>query len=188
MTEKFVASNGIPVIEKDWGLSFTQGVDLGTLTGVSEDQANALREFFQHERDRELGRWRWPENAAIVVWESRRSNEKEVTVLDEGTGYVGYFSRGHVADVVLNEGALRRAARAYFAAHPEPKPWHDAKPGEVWVVKISTGPTFDEVALQVREYFTEGFVFKDHIEDIQYPLTDPAIITARRIWPEAPNV
>lgn len=137
MTEKFVSSNGIPVIEKGWGLSFTQGVDLGTLTGVSEDQANALREFFQHERDLELGRWRWPENAAIVAWESRRSNEKEVTVLDEGTGYVGYFSRGHVADVVLNEGALRRAARAYFAAHPEPKPL-PSEPHTAWVDKYGT--------------------------------------------------
>lgn len=149
MTEKFVASNGVIVdqVPTTIGNRFVvQDVNPAQREGsrilsrsnwLDPRDADALREFFQHERDLELGRWRWPENAAIVAWESRRSNEKEVTVLDEGTGYVGYFSRGHVADVVLNEGALRRAARAYFAAHPEPKPL-PSEPHTAWVDKYGT--------------------------------------------------
>jgi hypothetical protein len=30
-----------------------------------------------------------------------------------------------------------RAARAYFDAHPEPKPWESAAVGDVWVLTIA---------------------------------------------------
>ena len=190
MTEKFVASNGVIVdqVPTTIGNRFVvQDVNPAQREGsrilsrsnwLDPRDADALREFFQQERDLELGRWRWPENPDYVVYPTNVSDRVRV-MRETGCGDLEWVSRG---DGLSYE--FCHAARAYFAAHPEPKPeWHDAKPGEVWVANIRTGPTFDEVALQVREYFTEGIVFKDHIEDIHYPFTDPAIISARKIWP-----
>lgn len=181
MTEKFVASNGVLVLKEEDG-------EIRTSALYEPHQRNeAMREYFLHERDRVLGRWRWPENPDYVVYP--QGDGQEVRVVNERTGYVNTTGRpkGFHKPVERMSTMWRIAARAYFEAHTEPKPWHDAKPGEVWVANIRTGPTFDEVAFQVREYFTEGIVFKDHIEDTQHPLTDPAIIAARRIWPEDKN-
>lgn len=88
---------------------------------IAPDEVMDAEEFFQAQRDIELGRWRWPENPNVVAWASRRSNEKDVTVLDETTGYVGYYTRSDVEDVRTSDGVIRRAARAYFDAHPEQK-------------------------------------------------------------------
>lgn len=87
------------------------------------DRASAMdaEEFFEARNDDRRGRWRWPENPNVVAWASRRSNEKDVTVLDETTGYVGYYTRSDVEDVRPSDGLIRRAARAYFDAHPEQK-------------------------------------------------------------------
>ena len=172
MTEKFVASNGIPIIEKDWGLSFTQGVDLGTLTGVSDDQANALREYFQHERDRELGRWRWPENPEWVMYQGGPGS---VWVFDEDDPYLTRIYCSEVSRVPFSHNSALGAATAYFAAHHEPKPWHDAKPGEVWA--IVTENVAEEVAVQRTPnglwQFCDGVVRDDELP----------IESARRIWP-----
>lgn len=181
MSETFTASNGVGVwINGD-----------GTLetTPAGSEQVHALREFFQAERDKELGRWRWPEKPDYVV---HPVSDFVVEVLREtpATALATGPCHQHVsrADAKRFEGEVAKnfymAARAYFAAHPEPKPWHDAQPGEIWVARISTGPTFDETALHVMDYAVEGVVFMDHDQDERYELTDPAITSARRIWPE----
>lgn len=139
--------------------------------------ADAMREFFLHERDSDLGRWRWPENPQYVVYPSELyltpPNADLVTVVNERNGQ---SSRCRQED----DGSLGHfslAARAYFAAHPEPRPWHDAKPGEVWA--ITTENVADEVAVQRTDtgdwQYCDGLTYRDHELKIE---------TARRIWPE----
>lgn len=173
MTETFTASNGMTV-ERD----HNNDVVIDTISVfMAEGTALALREFFQHERDEELGRWRWPENSNVVAWASRRSNEKDVTVLEEETGYVGYFTRADVEDVRSSEGLIRRAARAYFEAHPERKPWEDATEGDIWALTFESGGTSAWVRVE------EGWVIPG--EELRAKLHLGFTITAgRRIWPE----
>lgn len=125
----FEASNGIKVRR----YSYAPGI--WWEASDPDEEETALREFFQAERDEELGRWRWPENPDYVVWESVRSNERDITVLGEATGFVGYYDRKRLPEISWDLGWAERAAHAYFAAHPESKPWHSAEPGEVWLFK-----------------------------------------------------
>lgn len=172
MTE-FTASNGIPVIKKEWGYCLTTGMDLGVMTGVSNSQFDALREYFQAERDRELGRWRSKKDPNFIVVPDNL--KYEVTVIDEQSGMKQWVTRGG------GDGAERSfvvIAEEYFAEHPEKKPWHDASPGEVWV--ITTENVSDEVAVQRTDTgdwgYNDGRVFRDNELKIE---------TARRIWPES---
>ncbi|QIK61774.1 hypothetical protein G7068_00035 [Leucobacter viscericola] len=55
--------------------------------------AKALREFFQHERDTELGRWRWPEYPEYVVRKLPDSNPETVIVINESYGPSYTFTR-----------------------------------------------------------------------------------------------
>jgi len=71
------------------------------------------------------------------------------------------------------------ALREYFAN--EPKPWHDAKPGEVWVLSIEGRPEgpytiWDNGLGEMCAYVGDAH---------GWPVTDPAITAGRRIWPEA---
>lgn len=168
----FIASNGIPVIPD--GLGGYQFVpelgQLGLLTGISADCAQALREFFQKENDDRLGRWRWPENPDYVVY----PRSEDVLVLFEmnGEGGVLYRRGDPVHDF---EG---QAARAYFDAHPEPKPWDTAVPGEYWAFQFSN---WDVEVLCKR---TDGGW--KHEGKKRRPLDryfgEP--VSARRVWPE----
>lgn len=91
----------------------------------------ALREFFQHERDEELGRWRWPENPDYVVYPMPDGRAR---VLRDTDGMFFVWARSDSARTVDREdaGGAVRAACAFFEAHPERKPWEDAKDGEIW--------------------------------------------------------
>ena len=83
---------------------------------------------------------------------------------------------------------LQEVAREYFDAHPEPKPWHDAKPGEVWVLRIHTGPTFDHAPAVVSSSANGNAIFTAATYDAggteEIALTAPQITYATRIWPE----
>lgn len=105
---------------------------------LSPASAMDAEEFFQAKRDEGLGRWRWPENPEWVVYPKRPGysayngadllviNERHgssmeyVRADDDGTEYVG-----------LDEPAAE-AARAYFEAHPERRPWENANDGDIW--------------------------------------------------------
>ena len=132
MTE-FTASNGLKIKANE---NEHHPVIVASL-GLLPTSVIALREFFQHERDEELGRWRWPENPNYVVY---LRNDGQAGVFNEATGVTVYRFRGeheHIEELRRQSGEEvmphTHAARAYFEAHPERKPWEDATYKDVWV-------------------------------------------------------
>ncbi|MGW9587463.1 hypothetical protein [Microbacterium sp. NPDC055455] len=97
------------------------------------EELAALREFFRAEEDERLGRWRWPENPDYVVYPDESGKTEVVEVLCESTGMSLSSTRTGNAP---HRDAHADAARAYFDAHPEPKPWHEAQIDEVWLLTI----------------------------------------------------
>lgn len=182
--EKFTASNG-------WELRSNGAIyssDRAAYPLIGKDAVKALRGLFLHERDQELGRWRWPENPDYVVYRKAASASEPhpgVRVVHEATG------RSRDIGVEVNNACdptvsmFGRAARAYFAAHPEPKPWHDAKPGEVWVLTVDG---YEDMVMTVHESKYGGYRFRLTDQDgTIYALDTPAITAGRRIWPEEKN-
>jgi hypothetical protein len=146
----------------------------------------AVTEAVRAEEDERLGRWRWPENQNYVVYPAAHDPNGDlpggVNVVVDGSGDMDFYSlsgdfqipeKGHVT--------TGEAARAYFDAHPEPKPWHSAQPGEVWV--LTTENVGDEVAARVANV-NERVIFEYVRGLANVGITDPRIVTARRIWPE----
>ena len=129
--------------------------------------AFAIEEFCQAKRDDELGRWRWSENPHLVVYPRR---DGSVLVLNEMSvdGGVLYRRGDAVCDIESD------AARAYFEAHPERKPWHDARPEEVWLM----GSGMHEFVALVGD---DG---KFRFADGSDMAVTEEFITGRRIWPE----
>lgn len=179
--DKFTASNGVSVERRGFWVCAEQrgGTGLATIGTVSEV---ALREFFAHERDVELGRWRWPEHPEYVVYLKNPSDgdgdeDDDVPgfrVVHEKTGR----SREYDTAVVRELDSLSlfaAAARAYLAAHPEPKPWHDAKPGEVWLLMFPKS---------TQAWFVNGDYFQSVKTLTNIAKTDAGITAARRIFPE----
>jgi len=189
----FTASNGIGVMRLDAGYGFRNVPDsqevIGCSDGVSryginDAKAQALREFFLHERDEQLGRWRWPERPDYVVTPFD-GDPDHVLVVQESAGVACEFVRASAYGPSMSgyHSRLAPAARAYFDAHPEPKPWHDAEPGEVWVLTVDgseefpcsvspSGPDFEPIAHPVWATLARG---------------SDRITSARRIWPEEPS-
>lgn len=174
----FVASNGIPVyIHDDEGGAvrlFTTMPD-GTypMQAAAGDDVQALREFFRAEEDERRGRWRWPENRDYVVYAARDGDGVHWSV-NEATGESHMNTR---AGVSSDEHA--RVARAYFDAHPEPKPWADAKPGDVWVFEIEGEEML--VGLAVQRVLAVGF---NTVTGTSIDVDRLSTITgARRVWP-----
>lgn len=117
---------------------------------LSAETAMDAEEFYQHQRDLELGRWRWPENPHVVVY--RR--EDGLLALDEQTGHTRFHDPKVMRFTRRNGSSLlEQALFAYAERHPERMPWEDAKPGEVWAVV----PNGDAWVLQSGEFqFDDG--------------------------------
>lgn len=193
-TTTFTASSGVEIRILDDGSIFldydTVRLDsaLGAGVTLSARGEDALREFFQHERDEQLGQWRDPIRPDFVV---RRVPEKDdddgrcVSVVSERLR-LDYRFWEHEMQRYLGgpDSEVRRhasCAARYFAAHPESKLWHDAKPGEVWAVSLPQ----EERACAVAERLHEPNTFVDPAGRLPgLPVTDPDITSARRIWPE----
>lgn len=177
MSDTFTASNGKRISTESEEDMFRVG-DMP----LTSREVVALREFFQHERDQELGRWRWPESPQYVVYLGR---DGQAVVLNEADGWTVYRYRGEDKELRAMRAAngddvmpATKAAAAYFDAHPEPKPWHDAKPGEVWVLSLEGEP---ETAQAVDGYGK----FMPWTIDVVSDGNDRGKITAgRRIFPE----
>lgn len=156
---------GVVILDVDGRRNRISGYDF-----LNRADMAALREFFQHERDAELGRWRWPENPDYVVYAP--DEEGVAWSVNERTGAALMNTRALPLGFVDDHA---RAARAYFDAHPERKPWHDAKEGEVWLVR----PTKAIGGGEYPAIFQAG-AFRDHGGYWEaHDITD-----ARRIWPE----
>lgn len=166
---EFRARNGLIVKPCDNG-----GVEVGKpgYRDYTPPEASfALEEFFQAKRDAELGRWRWPENPQFVVYDLI---ENVVAVIDETNGTNATFSRGQYG----GPSEYGDAARAYFEAHPDRKPWHDAEPGELWAINI--GDDADASNWQGVVVSNEGrFLYRD---GGSVALDQDFIIDGRRIW------
>ena len=141
------------------------------------ETTEALRAFFQAERDEELGRWRDTENPNVVVY----------LVPDQDDGYgrvVWVLDEAEMVSMTVLDDREQIAppgpARRYFAAHPEPKPWHAARPDcdEIWVLTIHGC----EQPVYVTEFGGEPVFQVPDGETIS--LHRESITAGRRIWPE----
>lgn len=181
--DKFTASNGVEVHREDQG-SLTISPRHGFMR-LADDEAQALGEFFLHERDQELGRWRF--NAYLTVYEAENhqpgNRARAVNVLDERTGRLHMRHEGQAAWRETNP-ALSEAAAAYFAAHPEPKPWHDAKHLEIWALTIEGCPPEAYVYRNRLHPWVPGFRPVANEERVRFAKDDPRIRAAHRLWPE----
>ena len=138
----------------------------------------ALRAFFQAERDDALGRWRDPENMDMVAYRTPEDDDgcgRCILLLDENTG----DNHWEWERIACSGPGLR-----YFDAHPqpEPKPWVDAKPGEVWAL---TYAGIEETAWVAD--FTWGAPPRfRQFKNLLTPIftNDKHITAGRRIWPE----
>lgn len=187
MTETFTASNGVEI-------TITNKGDEEYLLGKGEDMPDgerrwtvatgggegiqALREFFQHERDKELGRWRDPENPDMVV-QTDKGGERAWVVNERNQQITGWVWRVDL-DHSTAHAQVVEAARAYFAAHPEPKPWHDAKPGDVWLLTFDGG---EPRPVGVFDFDGTPHFSVPGAED--FSINYARITDGRRIWPEA---
>lgn len=172
---EFKASNGI---RRDFMEDLEEGL------GYSFMEIDALAEFFQHKRDEELGRWRWPENPEYVVYLKPKADDRlgrAVYVFNERSGEGFWCWEADITRSIpgITHDPLVHAVRAFFEAHPETKPWHDAKPGEVWVLTANgdTGPFITRLTPAMTVHFVAG-------NDTVFVAESDEITSGRRIWPE----
>lgn len=180
MTTTFTASNRTKIeISQDGYLLGKGNYGSGPTDATAGPEGiDALREYFQHERDTELGRWRDPENPDHLVYRSYPyvQGYRRIAVVNErDMSSVHTFSEG--AEKGSSDPKALTAQR-YFAAHPEPKPWHSAQPGEVWLLDIKgdlgrEAPAVVNGQPEFRTYLGECFNLDSH-----------QIVHARKIWPE----
>lgn len=184
--EQYTASNGYRVElndENDLTIKNADGENTLTHYGYLDDYDQlALREFFRAEEDERLGRWRWPDSPRYIV---RRSDFDETYsyVFDEET-FELWGINGFEDDTRDVPAIARDAARAYFDAHPEPKPWHNAKPGEVWAVRFGGAERETAMRVVVMAAIPRFHPIDGPDDAMTYGLRSVDIVAGRRIWPE----
>ncbi|MBO3663702.1 hypothetical protein [Microbacterium stercoris] len=154
------------------------GQQVGAVT-MAASVVDEIRRILDAERDEQLGRWRWPENPDYVVYPRENGS---VTVFEESNPTAALTFWKHVRNAEVTSGAFMEAARAFFEAHPEPKPWHDAKPGELWAITFhgverpcrAINPTFSDREL--------GFLPVDIPMQTWFAADAPGITAGRPIW------
>lgn len=180
--ETFKASNGALIELTNAGKTgymLAEGDESGATGYLGFEQMVASREFFLHERDQELGRWRCENEPEWVAYPGFRNHagSRTVRVLNELNGFSTTFAEYNDDDDfqgTVTDGA--NIAIAYFKAHREKKPWHDAKPGEVWVLTGTGGLEQPWRRMDTCRWIscTTGMV--------EY--NDEHAIAGRRLWPE----
>lgn len=185
--EKFTSSTGLVVSLDASGIRVKNPADQWDF-GSPNDAVQAMREFFLHERDQELGRWRF--NAYLTVYEAENhqpgNRARAVNVLDERTGRLHMRHEGQAAWRETNP-ELSEAAAAYFAAHPEPKPWHEAKHNEIWVLQIKDCHAPEPYRFAQDTTCADSCVFRpvSNPKRVFFDSRSPMIVDAHRIYPEA---
>lgn len=175
----FEASNGVPIRRSSGGyLTFSHefGLDLGTLTGITVSQEQALREFFQHERDETNGWWRSPSHPGFIIY---RNSEDTVSVLEEREGTtLSYRRNGMSTRDVTARTPRASAAAAYFESHPSRNAWDEAKVGEVWELVYEQ---LGEPSIK-RPFTVDSFGHFRNTSGVR--MGDLTILEGRRLWPE----
>lgn len=186
--EVFTASNAIEIrAGRNGAIEFsTREGQFSPIAGYQKGSFSdqALAEYYQWRHDQKLERWR--HNQHLVVYPGgpdepyRRGRGRSVMVLDERTSRTYQRFDGTCAE---QSDEWDIAAHAYFTAHPVRKPWHDAKPGEVWELTYrapSARETTDRVMTCVDDGGNLSFFNEYRLHTVQYT----GIESGRRIWPE----
>lgn len=151
-------------------LRVTNDEDFGAIKTFTAKEVEALRAYFQAERDKELGWWRASPDYVVKPRADNGIESRSVTVLNE---------RLAVNIPVWEDDDIRSeygiAARAYFDAHPEPKPWHEAKPGEAWLLTFNGLTRKPHLVSFDRKFVNDG--------GIVYDLDHHRITAGYRIYP-----
>ena len=180
--DNFTASNGTEVNQ---GLNGSLGVYLDSVTGftLTGQSVQALREYFEHEEDKRLNRWRWPEKPEFVVYRDSEALDC-VYVFDESDPEAGSVTIWRGSD--LDWPYFQPAAQAYFKAHPEPKPWHAAKPNELWELRVQ-GSLLDPEVYRMSHEYGETAIFRpvNNPQRVLFRCDSPDIVDATRIYPIA---
>ncbi|WP_125107986.1 hypothetical protein [Gulosibacter massiliensis] len=173
MSDVFTASNGtkIETSEKYGGLEVTSSEDFDYLL---QKHVDALREWFRAERDEELGRWRDPESPDWVVYPMNCYEDvRYIRVMNERDGRKFIIRENEL----ITGASFHEVAGRWFAAHPVRKPWHDARPGEAWVITIDG---YEWAVVMVRSESSGNGLFASGDEAIS--ITSPRITAGRRVW------
>lgn len=174
---EYTASNGMTLHVRGNMIS-TSPSGLGLLN-LTSDLTAALREFFRAEEGERRGVWRSTKDA---TWTAVRRNTV-VYFQNEDHERSFHVVVGNQASMKAWSRDLQRIAHEYFAAHPEPKPWHNAKPGEVWDVDLPAGGN-RYVTVESDRFADHTVVFRDPHSVGEVELVDEYIIDARRVYPE----
>lgn len=184
MTETFTASNGARIEIHESRIDIKCTGDSGEQHFLSTKETEAAREFFKHEADEQLGRWRWPENPDYVIYAKKESDSEPrtgVRVVHEATGRSRDIGRDVVEACEATVSTFGRAARAYFEDHPERKPWEGANPGEVWLLTLEGVESAFYPSKSLDRHFTP---VAPNTGTTAVPMNWPEITAGRRIWPE----
>lgn len=182
---EYTASNGIKIkVISDGQAEIVYPQDSSDsrtlVTWARPAEIAALREFFRAEADERLGRWRDPESPDRAVY---KRGDRCILILDETDGdhWMVHFVDGGLHTEV---GDAESTVVAWVAAHPEPKPWQDAKPGEVWMLVTTR---HEEARAYGVEQEPDGLVFCPAFRaDFKSLNVDGAgVKSAHRIYPPA---
>lgn len=186
----FTASNGIRVdVSGDDYIQFEdQTGELRWARSMEPEEIDALREYFRSQDDVRAGRSRYSGNPDLVIYPVL--DRDAVLVVSEKFGEAVTYGRADTTHSTPSQGWAISAADEYFEAHPEPKPWHSAKAGEIWIVErprlwsgIGGQPIEEPRSVSSRLREEPRFVDANG-NSPSYPITDKEIVNARRIWPE----
>lgn len=180
---EYTASNGVTV---EWDAErgmFTLDSPSGPsqIYWFNAEDRRALSDYFQAERDAELDRWRDTEHPERAVY---RRVDNSLLILDETDGDHWTVRIDEIKDYDECH-PVASTIRAWLAAHPEPKPWHDAKQNDLWELMINGchSPEVYRFASELRS--TSKFRPVNSPSRVAFEAADPRIIRAHRIYPPA---
>lgn len=175
---KFRTRSGRTVtVKEDGGLIFDHANGY-----LSTETAMDAEEFFQAKHDNEIGRWRCAADPEYVVYPDAlrvHGARSGIRVWNERTGVSRHYANVEGVDGL--GGYFDEAARAYFEAHPERKPWHDAKPGQVWALTVDGAESAFYPSKSLARAFTPVApeTGRTAVSMDSFEITD-----GRKIWPK----
>ncbi|WP_136053466.1 hypothetical protein [Microbacterium sp. K5D] len=171
----FTASNGAIVHNPTKG-----GIAVGNSLILRDNESTALREFFQHESDEARGLWRSPSDP---TWTAVRRNTM-IYFQNEDHERSFHFVPKLEGSIRAWSGDLQALAYEYIEAHPERKPWEEAKPGEVWLFR-GKGDIKPSAFMKSHVGWTNSeAVVVQRDPALPYGGTRDESFEPRRIWPE----